>query len=188
MDTNGDLGIMSHVTFTENAGICHRNISFYCVDSKLVSLEYPEDGPQTDLHLVSRTNCLVTLQGLLGGTSWTWYPETRGSERFVTPLPRIKGGVNIHRGFRFVHGLSVSLDLSKAPLCSNPSLCHSFLHPPYPRRFPTVSDYKNSHFLVVRPVVLDSDSNRRLNRKWREKRLPEAGGCGGTLEDIKHAE
>ena len=27
MDTNGDLGIMSHVTFTENAGICHRNIS-----------------------------------------------------------------------------------------------------------------------------------------------------------------
>ena len=87
----------------------------YCVDSKLVSLEYPEDGPQTDLHLVSRTNCLVTLQGLLGGTSWTWYPETGGSERFVTPLPRIIGGINIHRGFRFVHGLSVSLDLSKGP-------------------------------------------------------------------------
>ena len=54
---------------------CYDDDCFYtyvlCVlfDSKLVSLEYPEDGPQTDLHSVTRTNCSVLLPGLLWGTS-----------------------------------------------------------------------------------------------------------------------
>ena len=35
----------------------------------IVCLEHPEDGLQTDLHSVTRTNCPVSLSGLLWGTS-----------------------------------------------------------------------------------------------------------------------
>ena len=39
------------------------------LDSKLANLEYPEDGPQTDLHSVTCTKCPISLPGLLWGTS-----------------------------------------------------------------------------------------------------------------------
>jgi len=41
---------------------------FYWIPN-VVCLEYPEDGPQTDLQSVTRTNCPVSLPGLLWGTS-----------------------------------------------------------------------------------------------------------------------
>jgi len=41
---------------------------------KFVRLEYPEDGPQTDFHSVTRTNCPVFLPGLLWGTSYELGP------------------------------------------------------------------------------------------------------------------
>ena len=42
---------------------------FYQIPNKNVSLEYPEDGPQTDLLSVARTKCPVSLSGLHWGTS-----------------------------------------------------------------------------------------------------------------------
>ena len=41
---------------------------FYPIQNN-VCLEYPEDGPQTDLHSVTRTNCPSSLPGLLWGNS-----------------------------------------------------------------------------------------------------------------------
>jgi len=41
---------------------------FYWIPNN-VCLEYSEDGPQTDLHSVTRTNRPVSLPGLFRGTS-----------------------------------------------------------------------------------------------------------------------
>ena len=44
------------------------------LDLKLDSLDHPEDGPQTDLQSVTRTNCPVSLPGLLWGISHEFGP------------------------------------------------------------------------------------------------------------------
>jgi len=85
---------------------------------------------------------------------------------FVTPLPRIEGGINVHRGFRFLHGLSVSLDPSKAPLAQIHHCVIPFATPLTRAVFP--------RFLITTLpiggcstfIVLDSDSESY--NKWRE--------------------
>ena len=121
------------------------------LDSKLVSLEYPEDGPQTNLHSVTRTNCPVSLLGLLWGTS-----HELGSQRLEARV------VHVVCNFRTLKAVSMcaeelgfytvfSRHWTKVPLCYNPSLHPSFCHPPHLRRFPKVSDYNHSTSHSFRP-------------------------------------